>query len=440
VAAATKAIETKSARVGEIAVAIAEQKVDLEDTQEALAEDKKFIEDLEKNCDTKAQEWDKIVKVRAEEQVALAETIKLLNSDDALELFKKALPGAAAFIQTETAAASLRAQALGLLQKSQKSVHLDFIALALKGKKVGFEKVIKMIDDMVALLKTEQADDDEKKEYCTSEADKLDDQKKGLERSISDTDAAIEDAKESIASLTSEIDALAAGIKALDKSVAQATEQRKEENEDFTELMAQDTAAKELLGMAKNRLNKFYNPKLYVAPEEEAKFVEISAHSQADAAPPPPPEAPAAHSKKSEESNGVIAMIDALIADLDKEMTTAKAEEKDAQADYEKLMEESAEKRKGDSKLVSEKTSAKADAKAALEGLVEDKKSASAELGATLKAIQALHGECDWVLKYFDIRKEARTSEIDALGKAKAVLNGADYSLLEVQHAKHFLK
>merc|ERR1711953_539053 len=127
---------------------------------------------------------------------------------------------------------------------------------------------IKMIDDMVTLLKTEQADDDEKKEYCTSEADKLDDQKKGLERSISDTDAAIEDAKESIASLTSEIDALAAGIKALDKSVAQATEQRKDENEDYTELMAQDTAAKELLGMAKNRLNKFYNPKLYVAPKE----------------------------------------------------------------------------------------------------------------------------------------------------------------------------
>merc|ERR1719221_2193528 len=120
-----------------------------------------------------------------------------------------------------------------------------------------------MIDDMVALLKTEQADDDEKKAYCTSEADKLDDQKKGLERTVSDTEAAIEDAKESIASLTSEIDALAAGIKALDKSVAQATEQRKEENEDFTELMAQDTAAKELLGMAKNRLNKFYNPKLY---------------------------------------------------------------------------------------------------------------------------------------------------------------------------------
>merc|ERR1711865_643738 len=64
----------------------------------------------------------------------------------------------------------------------------------------------------------------------------------------------------------SEIAALTAAIKALDKAVAEATEQRKEENEDFTELMASDSAAKEILGFAKNRLNKFYNPTLYKAP------------------------------------------------------------------------------------------------------------------------------------------------------------------------------
>merc|ERR1719213_1305978 len=169
----------------------------------------------------------------------------------------------------QTTAGSARARALSLIRAAQSKSggHLDFIALALHGKKIGFEKVIKMIDDMVTLLKTEQADDDKKKEYCAAEADKLDDKKKGLERTISDTETAIDDAKESIKSLSGEIEALNAGIKALDKSVAEATEQRKEENEDFTALMAQDTAAKELLGMAKNRLNKFYNPKMYVEPK-----------------------------------------------------------------------------------------------------------------------------------------------------------------------------
>merc|ERR1719473_595265 len=193
---------------------------------------------------------------------------------------------------------------------------------------------------MVTLLKTEQADDDKKKEYCAAEADKLDDKKKGLQKTISDAEAAIDDAKESIKMLAGEIEALNAGIKALDKSVAEATEQRKDENEDFTTLMAQDTTAKELLGMAKNRLNKFYNPKMYVEPKAEGAFAEIALHDQQKAAPPPPPEAPGAYSKKSEESNGVIAMMDELVRDLDKEMTVAEAEEKDAQGDYEKMMDE----------------------------------------------------------------------------------------------------
>merc|ERR1719272_2243371 len=86
------------------------------------------------------------------------------------------------------------------------------------------------------------------------------------ERSISDLEAGIAAAEEGISTLKEEIKALEAGIKKLDEMVAEATEQRKAENEDFKELMASDSAAKEILGFAKNRLNKFYNPKLYKAP------------------------------------------------------------------------------------------------------------------------------------------------------------------------------
>merc|ERR1719456_641251 len=119
---------------------------------------------------------------------------------------------------------------------------------------------------MVSTLGAEQQDDDDKKEYCATQFDLADDKKRSLERSISNLGKAIEKAKEGIAALADEIKALEAGIAALDKSVAEATEQRKEENAEFTDLMASDAAAKELLGFAKNRLNKFYNPKLYKAP------------------------------------------------------------------------------------------------------------------------------------------------------------------------------
>merc|ERR1719238_1731052 len=126
-----------------------------------------------------------------------------------------------------------------------------------------------MIDSMNALLKEEQADDDNKKEYCEAQFDQTEDKKKQLDRQLSDENAAIASAEESIATLTDEIKALEAGIVALDKSVAEATEQRQTENVEFKALISSDTAAKEIMKFAKNRLNKFYNPKLYKAPPKK---------------------------------------------------------------------------------------------------------------------------------------------------------------------------
>merc|ERR1719191_2322833 len=92
VEALTKAIEEKLTRIGELGVEIVTMKNDLEDTQEALAEDTQFLADLKKTCAMKAKEWEERCKTRSEELLALHETIKILNDDDALELFKKTLP------------------------------------------------------------------------------------------------------------------------------------------------------------------------------------------------------------------------------------------------------------------------------------------------------------------------------------------------------------
>merc|ERR1719498_1448546 len=143
---------------------------------------------------------------------------------------------------------------------------MDLIPIALKGRKVSFEKVLKMIDDMVALLGKEQQDDDNKKEYCEGMIDKTEDNLKALELSVSDLGKAIDDYKERIATLKEEIAALEDGIKALDKQVAEATSDRKEEHEENVATISNDNAAKEIIGVAKNRLNKFYNPKLYKPP------------------------------------------------------------------------------------------------------------------------------------------------------------------------------
>merc|ERR1740121_2622190 len=96
VEALTSTVEAKTKQIGELGVEIVNLKEDLDDTQASLAEDKAFIAELEKSCATKTSEWEARSKTRAEELVALADTIKVLNDDDALELFKKTLPSASA--------------------------------------------------------------------------------------------------------------------------------------------------------------------------------------------------------------------------------------------------------------------------------------------------------------------------------------------------------
>merc|ERR1719491_727131 len=114
-------------------------------------------------------------------------------------------------------------------------------------------------------------------------------------------------------------------------------------------------------------------------------------------------------------------------------MTEAETEEKDSQADYEQMMRDSAAKRTTDSKALAAKSSGKADTEAALEAHTEHHADASKELMATMKYIASLHAGCDWLIQYFDVRKEARAGEVESLQRAKAVLSGADYALVQKQ-------
>merc|ERR1719316_1337095 len=90
-------------------------KEDLSDTEESLAEDSKFLADLQQNCKTVGADYEARQKTRGEELLAIADTIKILNSDDALELFKKTLPGSS-FLQVKVRSAEMQKRALALLR------------------------------------------------------------------------------------------------------------------------------------------------------------------------------------------------------------------------------------------------------------------------------------------------------------------------------------
>merc|ERR1719336_512612 len=142
--ALTASIQTKLKEIGELGIEIVDMKEDVDDTANALAADKKFLAELEKGCATKTKEWEERSKTRAEELVALADTIKVLNDDDALDLFKKTLPSASAsFVQTHSGLnlRSRRDRVVEALRKvwgSSNAHHrpgLDFLVLALTGRR-----------------------------------------------------------------------------------------------------------------------------------------------------------------------------------------------------------------------------------------------------------------------------------------------------------------
>jgi hypothetical protein len=423
IATLTQAIEDKISRIGTTGLSIEDMKNQLHDTAKAKADDEKFLADLNSDCAKKEKEWDAVCESRQGELLALADTITMLNSDEALELFKKTLPSASAsFLQLTVSTSSMKAEALKLLRAAQqhrRPLKIDLITLAMHGKSADFSKVLGMIDEMVGVLKTEQKDDDDKKEYCNVELDETEDRMKGHMQLIKDTEASIADAKETVETLSNEIKATQIAVAGLDAAVAQATAQRKKENAAFKDLRSGNVAAKDLIEMAKKRLNKFYNPKLaLIQAPGAASFLQVRSKVA---------EAPALVQKKGEEAGGVIAMMDTLAADLEKETTIAETDEKDAQADYEKFMADSKTMRADSSKNIQDKESAKADSINALQQHEDDLEGAFTKLKGTNDQLKILHQDCDWLLGEYDARKEARADEIDSLGKAKAVLSGASF-------------
>merc|ERR1719171_1323698 len=258
------------------------------------------------------------------------------------------------------------------------------------------------------------------------------------------------------ASLASEIAGLQKEIKDLDKAVAEATENRKTEHSEFLTFQTENNAALQLIEKAKNKLFKFYRPDQYKeAPKreltEEEKILAASGrsdmiataapeliagttqtafaqvHQHTAAAPPPPPATWDAYQKKDGKSNGVIALMDMLLKELQDGITEAEHEEKTAQSDYERLMSESQKSRATMVESITSKEVAKADLDTKIEATKEKKSSEEAQLESLKQTIAQLHADCDFLIENYDLRKAARANEVEGLKNAKSVLSGANF-------------
>merc|ERR1719379_2577306 len=232
IAAAGEAIESKSVRSGELAVEITTTADDIEDTTAEMNDTQAFIANLASMCATKKKEWAERQQMRSEEIAAISEAIKILNDDDALDLFKKtlALPQTSMGFLQKKSSESVVLKARNILSsiKGTHATQLALIQYSLKSKAVDFSKVVAMIDGMTKVLGKEQTDDDTQKKFCDDDLAKSEAEKASTEDAIATSQASIEEMTASSENLAEEIATLQSDIKALDKAVAEATEQRKE--------------------------------------------------------------------------------------------------------------------------------------------------------------------------------------------------------------------
>merc|ERR1719238_2035004 len=176
---ATDESEMKTKVKAERAQDEAAAKGDLATTQQDVATDSKYLKDLLSECDQKSKAYENRQMLRAEEIVAVKKAIEIMSSDDVTGSGEKYLPQ---FVQMKTKSkrsmSLLRAQSdspiraklvsfLSAKAKSMKSkVLLKILAVAQDGP---FDKVKKMIKDLIVKLMEEATEETEHKGWCDTE-------------------------------------------------------------------------------------------------------------------------------------------------------------------------------------------------------------------------------------------------------------------------------
>merc|ERR1719375_792235 len=145
--------------------------------------------------------------------------------------------------------------------------------LALRVRLDAFTRVKKAIDDMVAALMQEKADEIKHKDFCVDEFNKNQLETERKEREKADLIAKSEDLEMQIDGLKKALDTLATEIKESQIQMKRAGEDREKQNKEFQMVVADQRATVALLAKAKDSMAEFYGKQALV---------------QEPAGPPPP--------------------------------------------------------------------------------------------------------------------------------------------------------
>jgi chromosome segregation ATPase len=407
IAAGQAQIETKTQELADTDEANAQAKIDLEDTKNTMAADQEYLAKLKEQCALTDKEYEERVKTRQLEMEAVSKAMGVLSSDDAQDLMSKTF----SLVQSaEGKSSQRRMQAAKVLTTAAQKLHSPKLsALAVSVRLDAFTKVKKAIDDLVAQLLQDKADEIKHKDFCTDELNSNQLQTEEKTRQKADHESHMEDLNMKIADLAKAIATLKSEVGDLQLGLKRAGEDREQQSKEAQQLVTEQRQAQKLLQAALDILSEFY-------------FVQTK---QEPAGPPPP--AGFKPLKKNAQSGGVMSMIEQIIEDAKAMEAEALRAEKEALAAYATFVQETKASIDEKAKDIANKQGTKAKLEEELVETTQDRDEVVVELEDLANDNKELHTSCDYTLKNFDIRQKARDEEVEALKQAKAILSGAKF-------------
>jgi chromosome segregation ATPase len=446
--------------------AASQAKMELIKAENALQTNTDRLVDLKKSCADKTAEYDAATKGRQLELEAIGAAIKILNDDDALDLFKKTLPSPSLLQQSKDStdpdpAAGVWA-AISSPSFVQRAVRpASFVQLAAKAKaKPDLMPIVKLVGDMHTQLGAAQDDDDSQRDFCK---DSLATTEKTKEEKVGQVNLVSQFLKELAneqSGIADSIKKLGEEIESIDLAVKTAELQREAEKKVFTKQTAEQNAAIAIIEKAKEVLGKAFGPALVQKSASTSKhdgdaeiegmlglsFVQTKLVESAqdkeldnlllrvgeDAGLVSGVKGP----DRTKQGAGIMAIMDEMKHDIELEVAELRHDETESQADFDKLTEESGKATKDKKKEVTGRETAKAAVDEKIQIQTGVKGGYDDEVSALDEKLKALHEQCDFLLENYEKRKEARAQEMEGLSKSKAVLQGAKLDLAQTKNLR----
>jgi len=410
--ASTEQINTKNLALADTNEKLAQNKVDQKAIAKTLAADQAFFKSMTEKCAIADREYDARQTSRATEIEAVTKAISILDSDEAQDLGKKTMYS---FTQTQTSTHSeSRNRASEVLSAAaQKFYNPRLAVLALRTRKnTAIQKVKDAIDELIKGLQKEATDETKKRDFCIAKTDENEVQGQAKKQELSLKSVQVTDKTETIKFLSGEIKEIKEQILKANKEVKRASEEREKENKVFQKTVADQRATQTLLESAQKVLKGAYAKKAAAAAAVLFQANIQGEESDDEAAAP----------EKSGMATGVVALLGQIIADAHGMEAEAVKDEEDASKAYKEFVASTNTGNKAKTLRLTNKSAQMAETEMSLAQSKAGVKSVNKDLEGLAKESAELKATCQWMVKNYDKRQQARDEEIQAMKEAKSIL------------------